>query len=196
MIRYYKTQSGELIKCNLNDWRVVVYDLDGLDKVIFRSKVEELAGVKCFNYRGEIIPIDDFEYKSLDELILEIEEASKPDDATHRKHYIPQEEALCTFIKEADNLGFVMPAEYAFRMSPVYNCKDHTVIEEVLVIPDTKNYNTNMWHYKIGVKPTVELPVTVPLYMRTYYFDDLWHEITHGIIKVVNLAKYKGKQSN
>lgn len=152
-------------------------------------KDKETGGV-FFNYNGEKLYCNNFNFMTVDQLIEKVNEGLESNDRWH----VRDDEILATFLKDTENLGFVTKLPVYDVIIPCMGLgltSDKKV--DVMCVPRVDGrYPKNNWGYKITLEAeNKELHESVA--SETYYMCDLCSSIKSGYVKVVNRNAYQSE---
>lgn len=134
--------------------------------------------------------LNDFDYDPIDTLVARINKGV----ADKNRWSVFEEEMLATFLKETDKVGIIYDAPVIDTIVPIIGVamySDRTT--PTLCVLSEKEYKKSNWDYKITLLPENE-QVRKSVIANTLYTSDMWSMIMAGIIKVVNLDKYKAER--
>lgn len=131
--------------------------------------------------------LNDFDYEPIDRLVKRIEDGVAKQD----RWAVFEDEILATFLKENDKVGIIYNAPVIDTYMPMMGLVmygDKTT--PTLCVLSEKEYKKSSWSYKVTLKPE-NIEACKRIISQNFYTSDLWSMIMSGIIKIVNIDKYK-----
>ena len=191
MRRTYTLKSGKRLCTFVSSYGGVrIYDdQDKGKEIAVCEKKKHEDDTEYFEYDGEIIDCDNFDYMSFDELLERVEHGLKEKD----KWAVYEAEALATIMRETDRVGFVMDVNCFDHVFPWLGMgfKSDTNKITALMVPFENRYKKDSWSYKIELHAENEETRRLTG-SETMYFQDLWGGIMSGThIKIVDRTKYR-----
>lgn len=154
----------------------------------YEIKIQKDENKKLFfEFEGEKIMFDDYEYMTVNELIEKI------NSGNDMLKDIRDDEVLATFLKDTESVGLICELDefdvfakslFGFGMT---SSDDNKL--ECLCIPTEKKYVKSHWSYKITLEAEDE-SLREHYASETYYFSDLISHIRSGMITLVNRNTY------
>lgn len=204
MIAVFKTEKGEKVEVFLRSqllegkpWsdKIEIRPLNSKDQPLKRKIVPLVLDEDnryYFEYKNSRIYVDNYEFDSLENIIVRIQKAI----SEHDRWKVSQDEMLATFMRDTDELAFVasLPVfDFIIPSLGIGTTGDNYV--EMLCVPEIYgNYPKNEWGYKIAIKPENE-KLRPYVANKSYYFSDFCHLIINGDIKVVKKSEYLQQQA-
>lgn len=192
MNRRYTLKSGEVIDCWYNDLGSIEVYTDKRRSNGVRFDFDSQETDPTFEWHGETVHINDFDYQPVDTLLERIQHG------IDTKNYweVSQEEALATIMKDTDNVGFVMDIDCFDTIIPGLGFafkSNHGGKIRALLIPFEDRYKKKDWHYKIELHAENE-KVRELTGRECTYFSDIWDAVRRGQwITLVNRHKYRAE---
>lgn len=194
MRREYTLKSGKVIHCWYNRFAGVICIQDDNGNEIEAIKVNTEDENATFEYEGEVIHVDDYNYMTVRELLTKCRERAIADGKDPSDmNYLRENELLCTILKDTEHFGIVSDVECYNTIIPglgiAFKGSGSTHLK-VLTIPFERRYKKDDWHYKVELKPAND-DIAQLTGSECYYFSDLVGSIRCGHMKLVDIEDFK-----
>ena len=196
----YTLSNGEQISCFFwpdffenDDWR----QFADVSKLVDGHRGEEIKVPLQRDEEGlfimwnnEKVHLNDFDYEPVEVMAKRIQAGVDARD----KWLVWDDEIWATFIKDSDNLAFVMDMptyDMVMQQLGIGITGDDEIT--VLCVPTEKVYTKDRWHYKITVECDNE-QLRHFVSSRNFYFSDFCSLLKEGHIQMVHRDQFKDEK--
>ena len=194
MRRSYTLKSGEVINCYYKKYAgcIIILDEDDNEKEVIDLPYGDTKAT--FEYHGETICIDDYDFMTVRELLAKCrEKAIENGDDPSDMGALRENDLLTTLLKDTENFGIVDEVECYNTIIPGLGIAfkgTGSAKFKVLTVPFEHNYKKEDWNYKVEFKPA-NPDIAKVTGRETYYLSDIVSHIRRGYAQLVDIRDFQ-----